>query len=303
MHYNSVIENYFVRENSDKYEEFLLKPKNDFVFKKIFGDAKNKDLLIALLNSILSDKVNDVTILNSELLKENIEDKKSVLDVRAVTDIGHHIDIEIQVLRTVSMPERSLYYWSKLYIEQIAVGESYKKLKKTIAINIVDYDYINTSKYHNIFHIMEDETKLKLTEVLEIHFIELSKLRNVNNMDKLSQWMNFIKGDSKEVILEMAKVNSDIEKAYDILRTMSQDREARALYLSREMALHDEVTRREEALEEGRVTLLLEQLNRKFKGLSDDLAEKIRKLPEEKFKTLALEIFELNSIEDIYKYL
>ena len=40
MHYNSVIENYFVRENSDKYEEFLLKPKNDFVFKKIFGDAK-----------------------------------------------------------------------------------------------------------------------------------------------------------------------------------------------------------------------------------------------------------------------
>lgn len=42
MHYNSVIENYFVRENSDKYEEFLLKPKNDFVFKKIFGDAKIK---------------------------------------------------------------------------------------------------------------------------------------------------------------------------------------------------------------------------------------------------------------------
>lgn len=129
---------------------------------------------------------------------------------------------------------------------------------------------------------------LKLKEVLEIHFIELSKLRNVNNMDKLSQWMNFIKGYSKEVILEMARVNSEIEKAYDILRTMRQNREARALYLSSEIALRDEVTRREEALEEGRVTLLLELLNRKFKGLSDDLQEKIKKLPEEKFKTLAL---------------
>ncbi|WP_291575958.1 PD-(D/E)XK nuclease family transposase [Clostridium sp. UBA4548] len=144
---------------------------------------------------------------------------------------------------------------------------------------------------------------LKLTQVLEIHFIELNKLRNVNNMDKLSQWMNFIKSDSKEVILEMARVNSEIEKAYDILRTMRQNREARALYLSREIALRDEVTRREEALEEGRVTLLLELLNRKFKGLSDDLEKKIKKLPEEKFKTLALEIFELNSVEDIYKYL
>ncbi len=115
--------------------------------------------------------------------------------------------------------------------------------------------------------------------------------------------MNFIKGDSKEVILEMARVNSEIEKAYDIFRTMSQNREAPALYLSREMALRGEVTRHEEALEEGRVTLLLELLNRKFKGLSDDLEEKIKKLPEEKFKTLALEIFELNSVEDIYNYL
>ncbi|EQB89534.1 hypothetical protein M918_20080 [Clostridium sp. BL8] len=233
--------------------------------------------------------------------------KKSVLDVRAVTDAGYHIDIEIQVLRTVSMPERSLYYWSKLYIEQIAVGESYKKLKKTIAINIVDYDCINTNKYHNIFHIMEDETKLKLTEVLEIHFIELRKLKNINTIDKLSQWMNFIKGDSKEVILEMAKVNSDIEKAYDILRTMSQDRETRALYLSREMALHDEATRREEALEEGveigRTTLLIKLLKKRFKDFSKDMEEKIKKLPEDKFEVLSLDIFELKTIEDIYKYI
>ncbi|MBP2022985.1 putative transposase/invertase (TIGR01784 family) [Clostridium punense] len=307
MQYNSIMEGYFIKEDSNKYEDFLLKPKNDFVFKKIFGDVKNKDLLISLLNSILSDKVNDVTILNSELPKENIEDKKSVLDVRAVTDAGYHIDIEIQVLRTVSMPERSLYYWSKLYIEQIAVGESYKKLKKTIAINIVDYDCINTNKYHNIFHIMEDETKLKLTEVLEIHFIELRKLKNINTIDKLSQWMNFIKGDSKEVILEMAKVNSDIEKAYDILRTMSQDRETRALYLSREMALHDEATRREEALEEGveigRTTLLIKLLKKRFKDFSKDMEEKIKKLPEDKFEVLSLDIFELKTIEDIYKYI
>lgn len=54
----------------------------------------------------------------------------------------------------------------------------------------------------------------------------------------------------------MARINTDIEKAFDILRTMSQDKEARMLYLAREMALHDEATRREEALEEGRITLL-----------------------------------------------
>lgn len=69
------------------------------------------------------------------------------------------------------------------------------------------------------------------------------------------------------------------------------------------MALNDEATRREEALEEGRITLLLEQLNKKFKGLYSDLEEKIKKLLEDKFRTLSLKFFELNSIEDIYKYL
>lgn len=260
-------------------------------------------MLISLLNSILSDKVKDVTILNSELLKEHIEDKKGILDVRAVTDAGHYIDIEIQVVRNVSMPERSLYYWSKLYIEQIVAGESYNKLKKTIAINIVDYSFISGNKYHNVFNLREEETNLKLTDVIEIHFIELGKLKSINTIDKLSQWMNFIKGESKEVILEMAKVNKDIEKAYDILRTMSQDKEARMLYLAREMALHDEATIRENALEEGKITLLIKQLNKKFNGLPSDIEEKIKKLTEDKFEILSLDIFELKTIEDIYKYL
>ena len=49
----------------------------------------------------------------------------------------------------------------------------------------------------------------------------------------------------------MAKVNRDIDKAYDILTTMSCDEKTRMEYLSREMALHDEATRIDEAIKEG----------------------------------------------------
>ena len=49
----------------------------------------------------------------------------------------------------------------------------------------------------------------------------------------------------------MAKVNSNIDKAVNVLTIMSQDKKARAEYLSREMALHDEATKIEEAMEEG----------------------------------------------------
>ncbi|MBU5591251.1 Rpn family recombination-promoting nuclease/putative transposase [Clostridium sp. MSJ-4] len=192
-------------------------------------------------------------------------------------------------------------------------------LKKTITINILDFDCLNTDKYHSIFHLWEDEERFKLTDVMEIHFIELNKLNKINTSDNLSQWMNFIKGDSKEVVEKMAKVNPDIEKAFDILRTMSQDKETRALYLSREMALHDEATRLAEAIEEGlergktegrakgiiegRTEILIKQLQKKFKDLPKNVEEGIKKLPENRLDLLAMDIFELITIDDIYKYL
>ena len=97
---------------------FILKPKNDYVFKKIFGDERNKDILIAFLKAILKIDIKDVQILNSELPKENIADKKSILDIRATIDNNVEIDVEIQVARTIYMPQRSLYYWSKIYLSE-----------------------------------------------------------------------------------------------------------------------------------------------------------------------------------------
>ena len=41
-------------------------PRVDIAFKKIFGVEENKDLLIALINSIVSDddQVSEITLLN-----------------------------------------------------------------------------------------------------------------------------------------------------------------------------------------------------------------------------------------------
>lgn len=121
-------------------DNFLMKPKNDYVFKKIFGDENNKDILIDFLKAVLKEEIKDLQILNSELPKANISDKQSILDIRATIDNGSNIDIEIQVARTIYMPQRSLYYWSKIYCEQLEISEKYSKLKKTICINILDFD-------------------------------------------------------------------------------------------------------------------------------------------------------------------
>ena len=103
-------------------DDFLMSPKNDFAFKLIFGDEKNKDLLIALLSAILrlpKEDFEGLEIINSELIREFVEDKKGILDVRVKTRLGRQIDIEIQILPTKFMPERTMFYWSKMYISQV----------------------------------------------------------------------------------------------------------------------------------------------------------------------------------------
>jgi len=52
-----------------------LKVKNDFIFHKLFGEAKNKDILISFLNAVLelrdSEKLNDIEIVDgTELYRE-----------------------------------------------------------------------------------------------------------------------------------------------------------------------------------------------------------------------------------------
>lgn len=158
---------------------FLMSPKVDFVFKLIFGDEKNKDLLIAFLSAVLGVPKEDfdgIEIINSELLREFAEDRKGILDVRAKTTQGKQIDIEIQILPTEFMPERTMFYWSKMYTGQIKPGDTYAKLKKCITINIVDFRCTPLQKLHSSYHLIEDETGYKLTDILEVHFLEIIKL-------------------------------------------------------------------------------------------------------------------------------
>ena len=74
-----------------------ISPKVDIAFKKIFGVEENKDLLISLINSIVSeeDQVSDVTLLNPYNPKSFKKDKLSILDVKAEGLDGKRFNIEI----------------------------------------------------------------------------------------------------------------------------------------------------------------------------------------------------------------
>jgi predicted transposase/invertase (TIGR01784 family) len=110
-------------------------------------------------------------------------------------------------------------------------------------------------KVHTSFHITEDETNKKLTDVLEIHYLELPKLFDSNILkdenEPIIQWMMFLQARNKEAFAMLAEKNEKIRKAYNILEVISKDDNARAAYEAREAELHDQMTRLKSAKEEG----------------------------------------------------
>ncbi|WP_373839564.1 PD-(D/E)XK nuclease family transposase [Methanospirillum sp.] len=48
------------RKISNGTEPYILSPKNDFVFRLLFGEEGNEDLLASLLASILDKEIKDI---------------------------------------------------------------------------------------------------------------------------------------------------------------------------------------------------------------------------------------------------
>ncbi len=162
-------------------------PRVDIAFKKIFGVEENKDLLMSLINSIVSkeDQVIEITLLNPYNPRDFKRDKLSVLDIKAKNEKGIHYNIEMQISDEADYDKRALYYWAKLYAEQMQKSYKYDKLEKTIGIHILNFLSIPDSKqYHNKFQLREVHTGVHYFKDIELHTIELSKFEiesGINN--------------------------------------------------------------------------------------------------------------------------
>ncbi len=222
-----------------------ISPRVDIAFKKIFGVEENKDLLISLINSIVSqeDQVIGVTLLNPYNPKSFRKDKLSILDIKAEGHDGKRFNIEIQISDEEDYDKRALYYWAKLYTEQLKVAEDYSKLSKAIGIHILNFTSIpEVDKYHNVFHITEKESGMLYFKDLELHTIELKKFTKDSNEElsdiiakvknSLDMWVAFLtRYDLLKVDnLPQALNDHSLRKAITVLDVMNFSPEEREAY-------------------------------------------------------------------------
>ena len=100
-----------------------ISPKLDLVFKKIFGDKKNSDILSDFLSAVLGvTNIESIEILDNEMISDVFVEKFSRLDLRINLNGNTSINVEIQVKNYENYKDRTLFYWSKLYTQGFKEG-------------------------------------------------------------------------------------------------------------------------------------------------------------------------------------
>ena len=175
------------------------------------------------------------------------------MDIKAVTSSKETINIEIQLKNENNMIKRSLYYLSKMYEEQLGEGDDYAKLERTICINILNFKYLSTEVFHTGYRFKEMYTHEELTDVMELHFIEIPKLpKESDEKDMLVAWTEFLRDPESEKVRSLELTVKELREAKDELIRMSNDAKQRALYEMRAKILKDKNSALNQAKEEGR---------------------------------------------------
>jgi predicted transposase/invertase (TIGR01784 family) len=263
----------------------LFSPKEDVVFKMLFGDARHIDILTAFLQAVLplaKEEYEEVSLMPTEFPFEHPRDKRSILDVKVRTKHGVRIDVEIQVANHPALRERILYYATRMITEQVGEGDEYEKIQPAITIVIADFVLIpENAVYHNDYRLHDSKTGSTFSRHLVVHTLELPKVRE-DDHTALWNWLKFLKAKSEEELEMLASKDVDVKKAATRLIELSADEKARSIREAQEKARRDHSAQMRYAIEEGLRKGIEEGLREGIeKGLREGREEGLREGIEE----------------------
>ncbi|MGI5067346.1 Rpn family recombination-promoting nuclease/putative transposase [Treponema denticola] len=240
---------------------FKITLRNDYAFKRVFGVEENKDVLQDLLECILDippETIAGLELLDKEFHKDSISDKTGVLDVKLRLKNNTIIDIEIQNRWNSEFVQRTIFYWAKMYTENLKTSEAYTKLPKCITINIVGEGFNLNNLLHSEYNVVEKHINDKLSDELEIHFLNLAKVKEQQESfeqdekkKKLYNWLKFIETDDEEVRNMLAQESPMMTKANATIEVMEMSPKEKWLYENRMKYEHDKASWKHVGYQEG----------------------------------------------------
>jgi predicted transposase/invertase (TIGR01784 family) len=219
----------------------LLDMKSDVVFNSLFSKPEARPALASLLSAIIGRPVADVSVLNPDILPEYVAGKTVRMDVHCTFNEGEEADIEMQVARGGDdQIKRVVLYVCKLGSGQLDRGDKYTQLMPFYQIMLSDFMlFPKNEQFHDVYMLKNARNEI-LPGSMEIHFLELPKLRkrvrlykqgkiNTNDLQNVEKWAIFLKyhDDAKkqDIIHDLCESEEGIMSAQAVLQTMSVNKE------------------------------------------------------------------------------
>lgn len=222
-----------------------LTPRSDTIFKAIFGDQRNVNILARFLRAVFEQspmkiEFSELKIADTNLIADNKDERNSAVDVLAITDKGEKIDIEIQINDLDDIQKRTVFYASRMttsqVTKQVKLKERYKNIKTVIVIAILDFKIrLDDDKY---FHgnILKDMIDNKIyTDVEQIYTLELPKIPANDDNKELWTWLKFLKSNNAEEIKELKNKIPEVDEAMSIYENFISNEELKSIAETREI--------------------------------------------------------------------
>lgn len=223
-------------------------PKIDCVFKALLGSESNRALLIHFLNATLGQDLagplTAVEILNPYNEREFLDDKLSIVDVKARDQAGRLYQIELQLLNLPELPARMLYGWADLYSAQLQDGEPYERLRPTYAIWLLGQTLRpGLSDWFHRFRLRDDQGR-ELLDHGGLYLLELSKFAAETVVTELDRWLKFFIEAPRldESHLPEWMQTNEMQQAMSTLKTFSDKERAYHAYQSRQNYLRQQMS-------------------------------------------------------------
>ncbi|MDY5655758.1 MAG: Rpn family recombination-promoting nuclease/putative transposase [Prevotella sp.] len=165
-------------------EERYISLLTDFGFKRIFGTAPNKELLIHFLNSLFDGKqvVKDVKYLNMEHFGDQVSARKAIFDVYCEGENGEKFIVEMQNAYQEFFKDRSLFYSTFPIREQAKKSSDWDfHLSRVYTIALLNFDMKEESFDKNtITHtvkLCDIDTNKVFYKKLDFIFVEIAKFK------------------------------------------------------------------------------------------------------------------------------
>ena len=214
----------------------FINPYTDFGFKKLFGEEKNKHLLISFLNDLLGDQqsIVDLTFKNSETLPDGGASRKAIFDIYCTNEKGEHFIVELQKAKQNYFKDRSVYYSTFPIQQQAKKGDWNFKLKAVYCIGVLDFvfdeDKVNDQVIHTV-KLKNDHNRV-FYEKLTFIYVQMPHFKKSLNelQNHRDRWLYFIKNLANLEDIPALFKDDIIYQGFEAARIAALDKQERQRY-------------------------------------------------------------------------